>query len=307
MPLNVRRPRPRRPMVRGIGAAVLAAGASITYLHAARVEPIAPPAASQNADMWGSFRADIAMTQHRVSASGAPIGIAPPAVSFHVERTRTAGGWRTTMTLIRAERPAVRTRSGVRYLDNPFLITRMESDRDGAEPRFYDRAGKPVRPPSEADLRFLRAGRSDAGSHPVPNDPRPAPPALADPAGGPPSSRWIDAIVAVPEQRDARRLALEERFGPPIGTVRGLDRFVLDEPDRQQEVLVDPDSALPVEVTTTRNGAPEMHTLMSYARYAGGVLARRSMHAEQTVAESSDRIVIDVELTNVKMEQEAAR
>jgi hypothetical protein len=70
------------------------------------------------------------------------------------------------------------------------------------------------------------------------------------------------------------------------------------------EILVDPDASLPVEVNALRDGALVTHTTFAYAPYAGGVLARRLLHAEAAMPDSAagDRLVTDVEMTHLSVE-----
>ena len=68
----------------------------------------------------------------------------------------------------------------------------------------------------------------------------------------------------------ARRRALVARFGSPVGRLGDRERFVRNEADTFEEVLVDPDSALPREINTMRAGRLVMRSLLSYLTLPDG-------------------------------------
>jgi hypothetical protein len=293
MPFRRSSPGSRGRPARALTAVVIAAGLSVAYLDAARGTPAAQGRSGPHD--WRAFRADLALTHHRLRGDGREAGPSAPAISFHIERLRRPAGWTTTMTLKDAERPEVLTRAGgLRHLDNPFLITRMEADDGSAEVRLYDRSGKLVQPFANPALK--RLGLMPDGLLPGPaldSDHRP---------GTPPD--WIAALVATREDRASRRAVLQRRFGASAGTVNGRDRYLLDSGNERQEVLVDSAADVPIEINVAREGSLVSHTVVTYAPYAGDVLARRAIHREDALAGSDERLVTDVELTGLSLELE---
>jgi hypothetical protein len=88
------------------------------------------------------------------------------------------------------------------------------------------------------------------------------------------------------------------------GRVRGLDRFVATEADQSREVLVDPSSALPIEMNLMRGGTLVSHRTMRYEAGPGGTLVRRAMRSERLVSPvSGERAVVDTEFTSVRLER----
>jgi hypothetical protein len=296
MSLKIRPPAARRAIARTGVVVSLVAAVSIVCLHAARNDD-APDAGLQTGPGWNAFRADIEMSQRRVTAAGQVVGVTPPRLSLHLERTRGAKGWKTAMTLNRAERAVVQTQSGPKSLDNPFLLGRIEFDEaDGRGPRFYNQQGQEVPDPAVVGQQLLhpRSGPSPAAN------PRALPPVSSMPVAA--NQHWMDAVIATPDGKDARRHRFEQQFGPQSGTSGRLRRFVLQRGADQQEVLVDPDTELPVDVTLTSHGALVRHTHIGYATYAGGVLARKSLQTEAAIPDSSDHLVTDIELSNISVD-----
>jgi hypothetical protein len=281
---------------------------SIAYVNAARPEASPPQAAARDPapQPWDTFRADLTLTHRHVDRDGRPWPASRTAVvAMHVQRLRDRSGWHTSITLRDAAPPKVLTRAGSEFVDSPFRIARVEYDDEG-EPRLYDRAGRIVHPmdvealrqamgvaPNQAVASF-RAGRPDPRTRPRVATTRP---------------NWIDSVIATPDRRGLRHRALTDRYGSPVGRVGRLDRFVAKNGREIHEILVDPDAELPVEVNTQRDGALVTHTTFAYAPYAGGVLARRLLHAEAAMPDSTagDRLVTDVEMTHLSVEVRGAK
>jgi hypothetical protein len=296
-------PFPHRTRRLPLAIAAVCVVSSIAYVNAAR--PGSPPAEAAPADPapqpWDTFRADLTVSQRHLDHAGALWrGSRAAVVALHVRRLRDRSGWHTSITLRDPDPPKVLTRAGAEFLDSSFRISRVEFDDDGA-PRLYDREGRLVRPmdvtalrqaigaaPDEAVARF-RAGRTDPRQRPRVATTRPD---------------WIDSIIATPERRGLRHRALTDRYGAPVGRVGRLDRFLARHGRETHEILVDPDASLPVEVNTLRDDALVAHTTLAYAPYAGGVLARRLLHAEAAMPGSTagDRLVTDVEMTHLSVE-----
>ncbi len=287
-----------------VTAAVLAALGLVTLsrpdLGAQR--PTQGPA--QAPPLWDTFRADLTIRQTTVVAAGEPAGPAAPALTVRMERRQAGARWRTTMTLAQIERPQIRGLATSAAVINPFEVARMEYDEDGTPPRMYDRQGRLVRLPGAADRLRLHTPAALAAGMPV-LEPLSVP-------GGPPlpltGHAWIDEVMAPLEKRQIRRANIERQLGRPSGQVRGLDRFVAWLGEDTHEVLVDPQTAVPVEVNTSRQGNLVARTTMTLVRDAAGRLRSRSMRTERSLpGDGNERRVTDVELANIQLTKEGAR
>lgn len=279
-------------------AALALAVLSTPALDAQRPLPGAAP-------VWDTFRADLSVRQTTVPAEGEPDGPVAPALTVRIERRLAGSGWRTTLTLHRIERPQIRGLATGPAVINPFEVVRMEYDEDGTPPRMYDRQGRLVRLPREADRRRLHTPATLAAGLPVLES-------LAGRVGPPPAAltghSWIDEVLVPLETRDARRARIERQLGRPTGQVRGLDRFTTWVGAETHEVLVDPQTAVPVEVNTMRGGQLVARTTLAHIRDAAGVLVRRTMRIERALARApADRSVTEIELANIQLSAEGAR
>ncbi|HWB17115.1 MAG TPA: hypothetical protein VG538_11970 [Vicinamibacterales bacterium] len=277
--------------------------ASIAYVNAAR--PASSPPQTSASDPapqpWDAFRADLTVSHRHVDRDGAPWrGSRAAAMALHVERLRDRSGWHTSIQLRDAAPPQVLTPAGTTRVDSPFQISRVELD-DGAEPLLYDRDGHLVHPMDAGALQQaigFEPERTAASFRAGPTDPRASKRVAAT------RPDWIDNVIATPDRRDRRRRALTDRYGAPVGRVGRLDRFLARNGRETHEILVDPDASLPVEVNTLHDDALVTHATLAYAPYAGGVLARRLLHAEAAMPDSTagDRLVTDVEMTHLSVE-----
>jgi hypothetical protein len=255
--------------------------------------------------LWDTFRADLSIRHALVRADGQPIGPAAPAATVGMERRETGGRWKTTLTLREIARPEIRGLSASAALDNPFQVVRMEYDEDGTPPRLYDRHNRLVRLPRAEDRRVFHTPATLAAGLPVL-------PSLAGRVGAPPPAitgrEWVEAVLASPEQRVQRRAALERRLGRATGQVRGFDRFTSHSGDVEQEILVDPNTALPVEMNTTRQGTLVARTTWAHVRDTAGQLVSRTSRTERTVqGDSGDRSVTTTTLANIQLVAGGAR
>ena len=101
-------------------------------------------------------------------------------------------------------------------------------------------------------------------------------------ARGPQSCQWRRGLANETPQAEsstglglersgaARRQALVARFGSPVGRLGDRERFVRSEADTFEEVLVDPDTALPREINTMRAGRLVHRSSLSYATLPDG-------------------------------------
>lgn len=85
----------------------------------------------------------------------------------------------------------------------------------------------------------------------------------------------------------ARRLALTARYGRPVGNHGQYERFVRSEGDTLEEVLVDPQTALPVEINAVKTGRLVLRTWIEYSALADGRLYRASQR-DETLTDPGD-------------------
>lgn len=286
-------------------AAAALAAAALVALSAPSLVARGQTTAPVPAAPWTAFSADLSFRQSVLAVNGQPPGPAAPAATLRVERRLDRGRWRTTITLTSLERPQIRGLAGTAALVNPFEVVRMEYDEDGTPPRLYDRQGRLVRLPGEADRRRLHTPAALAAGLPVLESLEGrvgvAPPGLT-------TSAWIAEVMAARELRPARRATLERRFGAASGQVRGLDRFVGWLGADTVEVLVDPSDALPVEISTARNGEVRTRTTIGYTRDAAGTLVRRTVRAERDRGDGSgERTITEIDLANIQATAGGAR
>jgi hypothetical protein len=279
---------------RPTGLALILTLLSVTTVAVAREPPGPAP--------WDYFAGDLTIRHQRLSADGQPAGMSPPAMVVRLERQRASGRWRTTLDVTATEPTWVQSPGGRRSLDNRFAISRIEFEHDGAPPRMFDRRGELVNGPTPADIRALGLPAGLRGRDWDPEDliaRSPGIPGL-DGAAGPAAG-----LIHLAGEQSSRRQDLERRYGQPVGQLRGLDRFLSQTADVIHELLVDPDTALPVEINVADEGVLVRHATFDYesiALSAGSALLRSRLRNEQVVPESSGmRLVTEIELTNVRL------
>jgi hypothetical protein len=246
---------------------------------------------------WNAFVADITLHRYDVSADGTPVGMPAPVVTYRLERVEAPSGWRTTMTLTSGERPVVTSLRGKVDVD-PYSVVRLEDDGDGSPVRIITRNGRPV--PVLPSQILERAQQRLRQSHPD------LPDALFQKGGfhAPlvQGRDWVEGYVATPEKASRRRNALASAFGSVVGREQGLDRYVSMKGEDRVEVRVDPDTAVPVSVSVSRDGVLQAHTAISYARGAGNSLMRQAVHSQLRISDDR-RSVTRTEYSNVRFER----
>jgi hypothetical protein len=278
-----------------VGAPIVASGAGRASHDQTIADPV-PPSVTPPASR--AFSAELSIRQARVDADGRVRPAPATAFSFRLERTRAETGWRTTLTLTGLEAGPGGSVPDRHALDNPFLVTRMVYD-DGVGLRMYNRRGDRVREPAAND-RALLGGAVDS--------PVPTAAGLSEATRVLAGESWLDTLIAAPDRRDARRRKIEARFGRPIGRVGGLDRYATSNGETTTELLVDPDSVVPVEVLTGRAGQLISRTTIRDEAGEGGLLVRRRLRTERALpAPGGDRAVIDVDLRNITPETRGVR
>jgi len=239
------------------------------------------------------LRADISIRQRRLTRDGLPMpGAAAAAITMRLERRRDAGRWRTSLAMNESGPVMVQRPGGPAAVANPFFIARLEYDDEGGAPRMYDRQGRQVAAITAADIGAF--GRRD------PFDSNTSGTGWGGAAARAGSVRRDGGggLVVEGRLRAARRQDLEQRFGRAVGRVRGLDRFVAATGSSSQEVLVTPDTVLPVEVNVLSAGVLQSRTELLYSPYGTDRHVRQLMRTEQSVGDEG-RAVTEVELSNI--------
>jgi hypothetical protein len=270
------------------------------------------------ADRWDTFSADITIRRHLLASDGATSADAP-TVRYRWTRSERAGGWKSIVEISGLAAPTIRSSSRpwskdaaaspAVLLDAPTSVVRIEDDEDGTPVRVFDRQGRPMRLPSVEDRRVL--GEPVAGSLQVPALPELAYPEARRTADT--GREWVDAFIAVPSRKDARRDALHRRFGRAMDRVRELDRFVTAEGTHTMEVLTDRTTAVPMEINVAQDGVLVAQSTLTYGSGTDGALVRRAVRTEQTLSttsvstKSTQRAVANVELANVRLERRGRR
>ena len=256
-------------------------------------------------DRWNRFTADLTIRRVVVPASGdAAAASTTPATTYRWERVRSGPRWKTTMEVKGSGRAPFVTPTGALQEVAP-VVARIE-DAGGEEgPRFYGLDGKRLRMPTLADRRKMGVGdevfaKADALLPADAPEPRPA-------AGSATIGRdWIDALLPTLDQRGARAERLQRRFGLAKGKWKGRDRYLEIKGDDTTEVLIDPTWAVPVEINVARAGALRSHATFTYEPGPGGSMLRKVAHVERAIddeAAKGGRMVMDVELANVRLEE----
>jgi hypothetical protein len=286
-------------MLAALGGAVLGAGwsAGLRAEPQRRERPVErPPSVQAPTSMARHFSARLAIRHRRTTVDGTPLRGPVTDVRMRVVREHRGGRWHTSLTVERPPEFFVDLPGGPVRAENPFLVVRAELDDGEDEPRLYDRQGRRVAPMSAADLQVLgvaRSARGDAKSRVAPRGPV-----------GPPASAWLAEAGRHRERRDD----LERTFGAPVGRLRGLDRYVAVDDTARQEALVTPDTALPVQVSTTMADGADLRTEVDYEPYGNYGYVRRLMRSSQRFAQVSfGRAETEVELTDVVISDEVAR
>lgn len=270
------------------------------------------------ADSWDTFSAEVTIRRHLLAPDGATSADAP-TVRYRWTRSQRASGWKSTVEIAGLSAPTFRSSSRPRskdaaagpavLLDPPTSVVRIEDDEDGTPVKVFDRQGRAMRLPSVEDRRVL--GEPVAGSLQVPALPELAFPDARRAADT--GREWVDAFIAVPSRKEARRDALRRRFGRATDRVRNLDRFITAEGAHTMEVLTDRTTAVPIEINVARDGVLVAQSTLTYGSGAGGALVRRAVRTEQTLSttststNSTQRAVANVELSNIRLERRGRR
>ncbi len=137
--------------------------------------------------------------------------------------------------------------------------------------------------PAGAGLRLLGPdGRPVAGVPPVP-------------ASFTPSELTRgEGLVTSMREAATRRGELARHFGTRTGSVRNLERYLETHGPRVHEVLVQPSTALPVEMNVVHDGLLEEHHEFTYDQRASGQIVRTRTRSESRVPGAKGQRLVSV-------------
>lgn len=248
-------------------------------------------------DAFTSVSADVTITQGLVSQAGRPVGTPVPPVRYRWRREKKDRSWKTTMTMTASVRPATRLLSGATKEVAPSIV-RIEDDGDGTAPRFYDQRGSEIRPPEAADV--ARSSKVLAeGALPLPAIDRSNQPLQQRPI----DDKWIQSLAVKRSDATGRRGEILRSFGPVIGNLRGMDRFLIAIQEGSVEILIDPELNVIREWNLVKNGELDARGSSEYEAGPGDVYLRRKVRVERLLPNGSgNRMATQVELANIRFE-----
>lgn len=236
----------------------------------------------------------------RIAGTAALVVVTAQAGRAHMEAL--SGAFRAEVTV---ERAVVDERGKV-VRDMPGSRYRMERTADGrvrltllptrpypvAGPLADAYAGIVVeQDPATGTLRVLgKDGKPLPGAPPMPSSlAQSAVPAVSD-----------DGLITR-RPLAARRAALAGSLGPRVGTMRGLERYVVKRGSAIEEVLVSPDTALPVEINVVDGGALTERHQFTYETRSDGFVVRTRSRSESRLGAGRERLVSVTTLTQVEI------
>ena len=209
-----------------------------------------------------SFSADVTVTQAIVDRSG-KITRELPASRYRLERL-DGGGLRTTML-------ATRHSPARGPLADAYAGITVDVDPATGTLRARDARGVELTTP---------------------------PPA----AGAAPAADDDSTLVVAPGDRPRRLAALVSQYGRPIGSVRSLERYLARRGRVIEEMLVAPDTAVPIELNRLEDGVLVEHHAFEYAPVGDGRLVRVRARSEAALPErQGERLVSLTMLSDIRV------
>jgi hypothetical protein len=258
-----------------------------------------PPSRAQVPAKWNTFSTEVTLNRYDIGADGKPAGFKAPAVTYRFERVAAPWGWRTSFSLIAAERQKVQSLKGPDREIDSLSVVRLEDDGDGTPIRVTTRDGR--RPVSRLPVSAVKDGLDKVLSL------NPGLPASmftttnTKPSQSASDRDWVDSIVASPGKGSARRAALIGRYGGSTGRHQGFDRYESVQGPHRIEVLADPQSSVVVAMNSFRDGIALDRTTLIYT-HAHGALVRKGIRSERRIS-AERRAVTEVEFSKVSFEQ----
>ena len=273
------------------------------------------------APAWDTFTADVTIRRRLVRRDGTA-GPEAPEMRYRWVRALGDTGWKTTMTVLSVSPDIVQTSKGPQAVSRKVPVSRIEIGDARAPARIFDAEGRmlfmlptapPTDPPAAAagaalppELEAVRGAAAAFKANLA------SAVAAGSDAARPPSDlrsrEWVEHLLPSAAGRGARRAAFARDMGSPQGSVRGLERFLLNRDGDVTEILSDPAWSVPVEINVVRDGALVSHSVLSYDEDPGAGLVRRRIRSEQLLSpESGDRALVDFELSNIRLGHGGAR
>ena len=292
-----------------VAAAAIVAGALVVPLRSSGPPArkgggdtfVDPMVASVDLDRVTAVTAEVSIVRTRTDGRGNRKGAAPSSVSYRLERRHTAGGWRSTWRLVRRSAPVIRGAQGDVSLDVPPAIGWVEDAGDGTPARVFNERGVEVRLPSHRQLRALADGvpgalkRLGLPEAPGPDAARDGAPALSGAQG-------LAGLAYAAGGRETRQAAIARALGRVAERRGGLDRYVSLSGGDRRDTVIDAATALPVEVTLSRDGVPIERVRHAWSRAAGGTTVRRGVRSEHRLpGTDGEWMHVDVEFGGLRM------
>lgn len=238
-----------------------------------------PQASSRN--LRGRLvRADVIVRHQLFEANGRSLGPLPD-VRYRLSRELRNGRWVDRLDIVQPPAVLVTYPDGVRAVPNPFAGRGVERVDGEDEVMVIGADGKPRPVVDDEVKRFF--GWSD-------EKPRSSIGSFRGPGGS-----WL----AEAGREQERRVELERQFGRARDRVRGLDRYVQQDPHGRLEVFVAPETVLPVEIRGEAADGGRIQTSLEYDFHPGLGHVRRRLRAEHRFAGAGGGVT-EVEIINVE-------
>ncbi len=281
------------PRVRG--RLLLAASLAVACTDARDITPLAPErtalipsTATLHAPGIDHFGADVEL---RITPSGNKKGTRGRATlqRYHIDRTRGSDNvWTSRTTLDHAALRQAGTASGIGSSVSRFPVTIVRRDGD-ATATFLDAEGREVAlPPDLASEKDQLTAWPNRG-------------ATTSASRGFDSGAAVDAIVLIPDRKDARLARIRARLGAPAaGRTPGRSLYRAQVRDLTIEAVVDDDVGAIVEETFTQRGKVVAHRRSEVTRLADGTPIVSRMVSEHVLDDTAtDRVVVEHAYRNV--------
>ncbi len=303
-----------------IGAVIVSFTIAASVPLSAQPPQVSPPSVPAPVPLrdrdWDTISADVTVRQWQQLTTGEEQPSTLPTSRYHFERSMASGQWKTVLTIV--DRPEVRiaTPTGDVARVDTSQVVRIENDEDGTPLRYFNQRGERIA--LRAATPAATATSPVTGALPAVSGPSTARHDIADTLRrmvtqqtmpqarslAPATRDWIDAFVASRADRARRKRALESKYGPVVGQIRGLDRAVRVKDTNVDEVLMHPDMGVPIEVNTMRNGQLVARRTFSYEQNSDGDLIRHAMRVESVLPnDASRRSIVEIEIDHLTFER----
>lgn len=296
---------------------------------AAASPPIPPPRllveVAENDDGWDYYNADVTIIRE-AGYNGAGMYTPESQSAYNIEQRLQLGTWN-----MRVQAAAHDPTGDGTMAPGEVDASRVETDDNVAYLRLFDRNGSALTttpPPMQSYVGNPLPPYGDT----VPAFPSPPPGGTpqrtgSSPAGGPLLSRvgsvastsqpaangvgaargrrgrdWLDEIVVTPRGR-ARLLArLTTGFGPRVGRLGRLDRYVRRRGAHVVEHLLDPEIGAVVEENIAEGGRLLLHVTRQYDRLDANRHVLRAVRFELATGAGDEHQAIVYRLDNIRIE-----